>query len=129
MNFTKQRSLIGIGIFLWAQYSFANDMVNTHCYGYLTELVRSSHFPFRDVAQEKVNLILDSIEDDRISARLGYDNEETGEDINPTSYIGWIVYDRKAQKLFNTSPNLEHPEELKFNTFYATAFEQCDKKR
>lgn len=62
------------------------------CYDYLTELVRSSNFPFAEwkVDKEKVNLIIDEESNEIISCKLAFDTQGTGT-------IGWIEYHKKME--------------------------------
>ncbi len=88
------------------------------CYSYLTELVRSSNFPFKYVKKDKVNLIIDDDSGDVVNGQLVFDTDGSGE-------IGWVEYHVKEQKLINTSVELEQPEELIFNKKYAEKYEAC----
>ena len=89
-----------------------------NCYDYLTELIRSSNFPFENIKKEKVNTLIDEDNGEMIRAKLFYDTDGTGT-------IGWVEYHLKDRKLFNSSANLEEPELLKFNIDYAKKFENC----
>ncbi len=91
---------------------------NEDCYNYLTELVRSSNFPFENIKKEKINLLIDEDNGDFIRAKLIFDTNGTGT-------IGWIEYHLKERKLFNTSANLEEPKEIKYNINYAKQFDKC----
>ncbi|AUX17246.1 hypothetical protein [Flavobacterium columnare] len=95
---------------------------NTDCYDYLTELVRSSNFPFSewDIPKEKINLIIDEHNNEFIRAKLAYDTNGTGT-------IGWIEYYLKTGILKNTSANLEVPEVLKYDKNLKTKFDTCIK--
>ncbi|SDQ18528.1 hypothetical protein SAMN05421664_0934 [Chryseobacterium soldanellicola] len=90
------------------------------CYDYLTELVRSSNFPFSNwsIQKEKVNLEIDEDNEEYISAKLFFDTDGTGT-------IGWINYYKKTGKLFDTSANLEKPKELKFDSHWKKLFDEC----
>lgn len=90
------------------------------CYDYLTELVRSSNFPFEEwkVKNEKVNLIIDEENNEIISCKLVFDTQGTGT-------IGWIEYHKKDGKLYNTSAELESPVELKYNKKWQNLFDAC----
>lgn len=98
----------------------ASDKISENCYDYLTELVRSSNFPFSEwkVDKKKVDLLIDEENDDIISFKLFFDTEGTGT-------IGWIEYHKKNGKLFNTSANLENPIELKYNEKWKKLFNSC----
>ncbi|OWP83146.1 hypothetical protein BWK59_12090 [Flavobacterium davisii] len=97
------------------------NTTNTDCYDYLTELVRSSNFPFSDwdVPKEKVNLIIDEHNSEFIRAKLTYETEGTGT-------IGWIEYVLKTGVLKNTSTNLEVPEKLKYDKNWKSKFDECN---
>lgn len=88
------------------------------CYGYLTELVRSSNFPFKYVNKEKTNLLIDNDTGDSVMAQLFFDTGGTGT-------IGWVQYDVTQRQLFNISGDVEEPEELTFDTSFATEYETC----
>ena len=88
------------------------------CYGYLTELVRSSNFPFKYVPKEKTNLLIDNDTGDSIMAQLFFDTDGTGT-------IGWVQYDVTQRQLFNVSADVEEPEELTFDTSFATEYATC----
>jgi hypothetical protein len=45
---------------------------------YLTELVRSSNFPFKYVSKEKTNLLIDNDTGDNVMAQLFFDTDGTG---------------------------------------------------
>lgn len=88
------------------------------CHGYLTELVRSSDFPFKYVSKEKANLLIDNDTGDSIMAQLFFDTDGTGT-------IGWVQYDVTQRQLFNVSADVEEPEELTFDASHATEYETC----
>lgn len=96
------------------------NIPHANCYDYLTELVRSSDFPFSDwnIQPNKVNLLIDHEDADSISCQLFYDTDGTGT-------IGWITYTRKDGKLLNTSANVENPVELPYNQKWKILFERC----
>lgn len=89
-----------------------------NCYGHLTELVRSSNFPFKYVSKEKANLLIDDDAGDSVMAKLFFDTNGTGT-------IGWIQYDVIHRQLFNISADMEEPQELTFDTSFATDYEKC----
>lgn len=89
-----------------------------NCTDYLTELIRSSNFPFENIKKEKVNTIIDEDNGEIVRVKLFFDTDGTGT-------IGWVEYHIKERKLFNSSANLEDPELLKFNIDYAKKFERC----
>jgi hypothetical protein len=91
---------------------------NEDCYNYLTELVRSSDFPFENIKKEKVNLLIDEDNGELIRAKIFFNTDGTGT-------IGWIEYHLKERKLYNSSANLEEPEEIKYDINWAKKFEKC----
>lgn len=88
------------------------------CYGYLTELVRSSNFPFKYVSKEKTNLLIDNDTGNSVMAQLFFDTDGTGT-------IGWVQYDVSQRQLFNISADVEEPQELTFKTSFAIDYEKC----
>ena len=90
------------------------------CYDYLTELVRSSNFPFKDwnITPDKINLIIDEDNKHIIRAKLFFETNGTGT-------IGWIEYNINNKILLNTSANLEKPEKLNFKLDWALSLEKC----
>lgn len=88
------------------------------CYGYLTELVRSSNFPFRYTKKEKINLLIDDDNGERVLAQLHYDT--SGEGI-----VGWVKYYPKDKTLFNASADLDEPVELVYDKKYSELYEKC----
>lgn len=88
------------------------------CYGYLTELVRSSNFPFKYIPKEKTNLLIDNDTGDSVTAQLFFDTDGTGT-------IGWVQYNVTQRQLLNISGDVEEPEELTFDTSFATEYETC----
>lgn len=114
-----QSILCGIFLFLCSSFvSIAGEVDISKCYSYLTELVRSSTFPFKYVKKDKVNLIIDDDSGDVVNGQLVFDTDGSGE-------IGWIEYHVKERKLINTSVELEKPEELIFNKKYAEKYDAC----
>ncbi len=99
---------------------FKHDEITDNCYDYLTELVRSSNFPFSEwkIDKNKINLLIDEDSDDIISCKLFFDTEGTGT-------IGWIQYHKNNGKLFNTSANLENPVELNYDLNWKKLFDSC----
>lgn len=91
-----------------------------NCYDYLTELVRSSNFPFKewDINPNKVNLVIDQDNGNSIHAKLFFETDGTGT-------IGWIEYNIKERSLLNTSANLEEPEKLDFDLKWSLSIEKC----
>jgi len=88
------------------------------CYGYLTELVRSSNFPFRYTSKDKINLLIDDDNGERILAQLHYDT--SGEGI-----VGWIKYYPQDKTLFNASADLDEPVELIYDKKYSELYDKC----
>jgi len=88
------------------------------CYGYLTELVRSSNFPFRYVGKDKVNLLIDEDDGEMVRAKLFYETDGTGT-------IGWIKYTPATRMLLNTSADLEEPVKLSFDAKFANGYAKC----
>lgn len=103
-----------------AEESFTTEsnLEEGSCYGYLTELVRSSNFPFKYVTKEKTNLLIDSDTGDSVMAQLLFDTNGTGT-------IGWVQYNVSQRQLLNISGDEEEPEELTFDTSFATEYETC----
>jgi hypothetical protein len=90
----------------------------SNCYGYLTELVRSSNFPFKYVSKEKTNLLIDNDTGASVMAQLFFDTDGTGT-------IGWVQYDVIQRQLFNVSGDVEEPQELTFDASFAAEYETC----
>ena len=88
------------------------------CYGYLTELVRSSDFPFRYVGKDKVNLLIDDDDGETVRAQLFFDTDGTGT-------IGWIKYIPATRVLLNTSAELDEPVALSFDARFADGYAKC----
>ncbi|MDD1009036.1 hypothetical protein M5G27_16305 [Pseudomonas shahriarae] len=88
------------------------------CYGYLTELVRSSDFPFQYVGKDKVNLLIDDDDGETVRAQLFFDTDGTGT-------IGWIKYTPATRVLLNTSAELDEPVELSFDARFADGYANC----
>jgi len=93
-----------------------------NCYGYLTEMVRSSNFPFRYVSKDKVNLLIDEDDGEVVRAKLLFDTDGTGT-------IGWIKYTPATRVLLNTSAELEEPVELSFDAKFADGYAKCMTKQ
>jgi hypothetical protein len=94
--------------------------VTPNCYSYLTELVRSSNFPFKYVKKGKVNLLIDDDANGVVNAQLFFETDGSGE-------MGWIEYRVLDRKLMNTSADLDEPEELIFDKKYAEKYDECKK--
>lgn len=96
----------------------SQDQEKSNCYGYLTELVRSSNFPFKYVSKEKTNLLIDNDTGNSVMAQLFFDTDGTGT-------IGWVQYDVSQRQLFNISADVEEPQKLTFKTSFAIDYEKC----
>ncbi|MGN4051582.1 hypothetical protein [Pseudomonas sp. SM4] len=88
------------------------------CYGYLTEMVRSSDFPFQYVGKAKVNLLIDEDDGEVVRAQLFFDTDGTGT-------IGWIKYTPATRVLLNTSAELDEPVALSFDARFADGYAKC----
>ncbi len=88
------------------------------CYAYLTELVRSSNFPFKKIEKTKVNILIDEDTGKFLRLKLFVDADGSGT-------LGWAEYFPAERRLMNTSANLETPEELKFDQSFAQQYESC----
>ncbi|MFJ2714144.1 hypothetical protein ACIOZM_25220 [Pseudomonas sp. NPDC087346] len=88
------------------------------CYGYLTEVVRSSNFPFLYVGKDKVNLLIDDDDGETVRAQLFFDTDGTGS-------IGWIKYTPATRVLLNTSADLDEPVALSFDAKLADGYAKC----
>ncbi|RON68105.1 hypothetical protein [Pseudomonas fluorescens] len=88
------------------------------CYGYLTEMVRSSDFPFQYVGKDKVNLLIDDDDGETVRAQLFFDTDGTGT-------IGWIKYTPATRVLLNTSAELDEPVALSFEAKFADGYAKC----
>lgn len=88
------------------------------CYGYLTEMVRSSDFPFQYVGKDKVNLLIDEDNGDMVRAQLFFDTDGTGT-------IGWVKYTPATRVLLNTSAELDEPVTLSFDARFADGYAKC----
>lgn len=96
----------------------SQDQEQGTCYGYLTELVRSSNFPFKYVSKEKANLLIDDDTGDNVMAKLFFDTNGSG-------IIGWVQYDVTQRQLLNISADMEEPEALTFDVSFAIDYENC----
>lgn len=99
-------------------YSLPANASEGTCYGYLTELVRSSDFPFLYVGKDKVNLLIDEDDGEMVRAQLFFDTDGTG-------IIGWIKYTPATRVLFNTSADLDEPVKLSFDARFADGYAKC----
>ncbi|WP_167144060.1 hypothetical protein [Pseudomonas sp. OTU750018] len=99
-------------------FTARSNLEECSCYRYLTELVRSSNFPFKYVTKEKTDLLIDNDTGDSVMAQLFFDTDGTGT-------IGWVQYNVTQRQLLNISGDVEEPEELTFDTSFATEYETC----
>lgn len=115
-------SLSLITVLFGSSQTSANSPNNdrSECYGYLTELVRSSNFPFTYVVKDKTNLLIDEDNGEIISAQVVFDTDGSGT-------MGWVQYNIHTHELLNTSAELEIPESLVFENKYAEQYDRCIK--
>jgi len=99
-------------------FTAESNLEEGSCYGYLTELVRSSNFPFKYAPKERTNLLIDNDTGDSVTAQLFFDTDGTGT-------IGWVQYNVPQRQLFNISGDVEEPEELTLDISFATKYEIC----
>lgn len=113
-------SLSLVTVLFGSNQTSANSLKNdrSECYGYLTELVRSSSFPFTYVVKDKANLLIDEDNGEIISAQVVFDTDGSGT-------IGWVQYNIQTHELLNTSAELEIPESLVFENKYAEQYDRC----
>lgn len=90
----------------------------SQCYGYLTELVRSSNFPFTYVKKDKANLLIDDDQGETVSAQVVFDTDGSGT-------IGWVKYDIQSHELLNTSAELDESHPLTYDKQNAEQYEHC----
>ncbi|MGL4317442.1 MAG: hypothetical protein ACRCTL_12615 [Pseudomonas sp.] len=113
--------LLGLAILLFGATKVSANTLKSdrsECYGYLTELVRSSNFPFVHVTKDKANLLIDNDQGETVSAQVVFDTDGSGT-------IGWVQYDIQPHQLLNMSVELEEPVLLTFNKKYAGQYERC----
>ncbi|MDF2395146.1 hypothetical protein GGD92_20580 [Pseudomonas protegens] len=114
-------SLLLAGVSLPALADEANP--GQGCYGHLTELVRSSDFPYRDfTTPEHLKLLIDRDDGDQLSLQLFYETSGSG-------IIGWVRYDVPQQALWNVSIDPQEPQALKFDPRFARAYASCLESR
>ncbi|MBK5549053.1 MULTISPECIES: hypothetical protein [unclassified Pseudomonas] len=111
-------SMLGGLLILPTAYADQTTENEGGCYGYLTDLVRSSNFPFLYVIKDKVNLLIDDDDGESVSAQLFYDTDGSG-------VIGWIKYTPATQSLLNTSAELDEPVALSFDSRFAEGYSHC----
>ncbi|MGE8414021.1 MAG: hypothetical protein ACN6QY_16825 [Pseudomonas sp.] len=89
------------------------------CYGYLTEMVRSSDYPYRDfTTPDKLKLLIDQDDGEQLSLQLFYETSGSG-------IIGWVRYDVAQQALWNVTIDPEEPQALAFDRRFAHAYASC----
>ncbi|AZE32914.1 lipoprotein, putative [Pseudomonas chlororaphis subsp. aureofaciens] len=92
------------------------------CYGYLTELVRSSNFPFLEVAKEKANLLIDEDDGETIRAKVFFDTQGTGT-------LGWVKYGVNDGSLLDITVDPEEPVVLRYDERFAQGYSKCLEQR
>ena len=107
-----------LSVLLLLPYAMPAIASEGSCYGYLTEMVRSSDFPFQYVGKDKVNLLIDEDDGEVVRAQLFYDTDGTGT-------IGWIKYTPTTHELLNTSAELDEPVALSFDAKFADGYAKC----
>ncbi|AZC25229.1 MULTISPECIES: hypothetical protein [Pseudomonas] len=113
--------LAGLGLLAAATLSAQADesAPGQGCYGYLTEMVRSSDFPYRDfTTPDKLKLLIDRDDGQQLSLQLFYETSGSG-------IIGWVHYDVVQQALWNVTIDPEEPQALKFDHRFAKAYAAC----
>jgi hypothetical protein len=118
MNRFSIRPMLSALLPLPLTYAIPATAEAVSCYGYLTEMVRSSNFPFRYVGKDKVNLLIDEDDGEMVRAQLFFDTDGIGT-------IGWIKYTPATRVLLNTSAELEEPVELSFDAKFADGYAKC----
>ncbi|WP_253277858.1 hypothetical protein [Pseudomonas chlororaphis] len=123
----KRMSRLGAGVLLGALLpimtcSAQGQESGEGCYGYLTELVRSSNFPFREVAKEKANLLIDEDDGETIRAKVFFDTEGTGT-------LGWVKYGVNDGALLDITVDPEEPVVLSYDQRFARAYSKCLEQR
>lgn len=94
------------------------------CNDYLTEMVKSSTFPFEAyiVKKEDIHLLIDEEDETAIQAKVFIETDGTGT-------LGWIEFNKNEKNLYNTSANLENPELLDYDADWLQRYEECITKR
>lgn len=125
-----KKVLVFICLLLLPQIILANE-TNPQCYSYLTELVRSSNFPFKGISKEANNLLIDTDDHNTVLAQVNYNKQalNVSSDTNTMAINGWVKYDVKLKKLYNVSADIDpdYPAVLSFDKKYADLFENCRK--
>ncbi|MFJ2482512.1 hypothetical protein ACIOWE_19770 [Pseudomonas sp. NPDC087598] len=107
-----------LSVLLLLPFAMPASASEVSCYGYLTELVRSSNFPFQYVGKDKVNLLIDEDDGEMVCAQLFFDTNGTGT-------IGWVKYTPATRILLNTSAELDEPVALSFDARFADGYAKC----
>ncbi|WP_085706639.1 hypothetical protein [Pseudomonas sp. B35(2017)] len=118
MNPFSIRPMLNALLLLPLTYAIPASAEAGSCYGYLTEMVRSSNFPFRYVGKDKVNLLIDDDDGETVRAQVLLDTDGTGT-------IGWIKYTPATRVLLNISAELDEPVELSFDAKFADGYARC----
>lgn len=126
----RKKTFVFIGLLLFSPIILANK-INPQCYDYLTELVKSSNFPFKEIPKKTCDLLIKADDHNTILAHINYDKQVLNifSDTNKMAINGIIKYDTKHQQLYNISADIDpnHPVALSFNKEYAELFENCRK--
>lgn len=90
------------------------------CNNYLVEMVKSSTFPFEayKIQKEDIRLLIDEEDETAVRAKVFFETDGSGT-------LGWISYDKKEKRLFNTSANLDQPQQLDFDNQWLQRYEAC----
>ncbi|WP_025112695.1 hypothetical protein [Pseudomonas sp. H1h] len=107
-----------LSVLLLLPFALPASASESSCYGYLTGMVRSSDFPFRYVDKDKVNLLIDEDDGEKVRAQLFFDTDGTGT-------IGWVKYTPATRVLLNTSAELDEPMALSFDAKLADGYAKC----
>lgn len=99
------------------------ELLTNNCNDFLTELVRSSSFPFANyhVENNETLLLIDEENEKSINAKVIIKTDGTGT-------IGWIEFNKIEKTLYNTSANLETPELLSYESKWLELYENCINK-
>lgn len=96
------------------------NQINEDCNNYLVEMIKSSTFPFEayKVKKEDIHLLVDEEDETTVQAKVFFETNGSGT-------LGWINYNKKEKKLYNTSANLENPEQLDFDIQWLQRYDDC----
>ena len=94
------------------------------CNDYLTEMIKSSTFPFETykVKKEDIHLLIDEEDETVILAKVFIKTDGTGT-------LGWIEFNKNEKTLYNTSANLDNPQFLNYDSDWLHRYEECITKR